>query len=304
MKKPTLFWATLFTMLALLSGCATSSFNRISPPMRTPENDSGIYSFSFKLKNTPTGLVKGTLKAQLVINGETYDMQLEAGSKNTFVYDYQMPPSQKEATYYYILSYDYTYSGSTKHIVEYSATGEEDLHRVRLIGRYPIQLISNRGPVGAKIALVGRGFTSFDKIVIGDREAPTQFESDTSIRFTIPPITAGQTYPVKLRTGQGDIDAGSLRVDPSMISVLPQSINLTKGGREIVIFTVNLDAPEGGLLVDVTTDVAASVVMPEVIIPAGSRTVSINLEGGEPGTGSLFVEAPGFAPVTVPISVK
>lgn len=293
------------TLLLILAGCSTTSFVRIAPPLKTPENASGIYTFSFQWKSLPTGLVKGSAKAYLVINGESYLMEEDPNQAYVFLYDYQMPPFQNEAVYYFKVEYKTNIAGSVRDGEEYSATeAEETLHRVRIVSRYPIQLVSNRGPVGANITLVGRGFTPYDKIVLGDREAATTFESSTSLRFTVPQIPSGETYPVKLRTGQGDIEAGTFRVDASTISVMPQKVQITTGGAEVVIFTINMDAPEGGLLIDVTTDIPESVIMPEVVLPAGSRTVSVKLEGGRPGEGSLYVEASGFNPLTVPVTVQ
>jgi hypothetical protein len=57
------------------------------------------------------------------------------------------------------------------------------------------------------------------------------------------------------------------------------------------------------LLVNVTTDVPHSVIMPEVIIPAGQNSVSVSIQGGEPASGSLFVGAAGKGEITVPVSV-
>lgn len=305
MKTQTLLIVLSLGLAALFTGCNTNQFTRISPPLRAPQNESNIYTFSFISKSLPSTMVsRDNSRAYLVINGRTFEMQRDTMQRNLFTFDYQMPPGQRSALYYYYVEYDYVQGGVTKRGTEYSSTSEEDLHRVTIIDRYPIQIVSNRGPVGANVALVGRGFTPNDLVVIGDREAVTNYESPNSLRFAVPSITAGVTYPVKLRTAGGDIDAGTFRVDPSIITVLPQSVNLTTGGRELLIFTINFEAPAGGLLVDVTTDVPASIIMPEVIIPAGSRTVSISVAGGEPGSGMLYVEAEGFEPVSIPVTVQ
>ncbi|MEM9227622.1 MAG: hypothetical protein AAGA45_06610, partial [Verrucomicrobiota bacterium] len=51
------------------------------------------------------------------------------------------------------------------------------------------------------------------------------------------------------------------------------------------------------------TDSPQSIIMPEVVIPEGAKSVSVPMEGGIPGTGTLFVEAPGFNAIKVPVSV-
>ena len=47
-------------------------------------------------------------------------------------------------------------------------------------------------------------------------------------------------------------------------------------------------APAGGLLIDVTTDVPESVVMPVVMVAAGQTSATVPIQGGKPGSGSLF----------------
>jgi hypothetical protein len=44
--------------------------------------------------------------------------------------------------------------------------------------------------------------------------------------------------------------------------------------------------------------------MPEVIIPEAARTVSISIQGGEPGTGSLYVQGAGMNELVIPITVQ
>ena len=62
-------------------------------------------------------------------------------------------------------------------------------------------------------------------------------------------------------------------------------------------------APPGGLLLDLTTDVPESVIMPEVIVPDGQNSVTVTVEGGRPGTGSLYLKGYDTGEVTIPVSV-
>jgi hypothetical protein len=43
--------------------------------------------------------------------------------------------------------------------------------------------------------------------------------------------------------------------------------------------------------------------MPEVVVPEGQTSVSVTVEGGKPGSGSLFLKGYGDGDVTVPITV-
>jgi hypothetical protein len=44
--------------------------------------------------------------------------------------------------------------------------------------------------------------------------------------------------------------------------------------------------------------------MPEVIIPAGSNSATINVQGGRPGSGSLFLKGFGVGELTVGVTVQ
>ena len=45
--------------------------------------------------------------------------------------------------------------------------------------------------------------------------------------------------------------------------------------------------------------------MPEVIVAEGSNSVTIDVKGGKPGTGNLFLKGYGAAgEITIPVTVK
>jgi len=72
---------------------------------------------------------------------------------------------------------------------------------------------------------------------------------------------------------------------------------------QLLSFSIANPAPPGGSLLDITTDVPESVIMPEVVVPQGQTAVSVNVEGGKPGTGSLFLKGFGNGEVTVAVTV-
>jgi hypothetical protein len=43
--------------------------------------------------------------------------------------------------------------------------------------------------------------------------------------------------------------------------------------------------------------------MPEVMVPEGQMTATVTVEGGKPGSGSLFLKGYGSGEVTVPVTV-
>ena len=83
----------------------------------------------------------------------------------------------------------------------------------------------------------------------------------------------------------------------------PAALSLAPGQKQSLTFTITHPAPAGGLLLDVTTDVPESVIMPEVIVPEGQSSATVTVEGGKPGTGSLFLKGYGNGEVTVPVTV-
>lgn len=93
---------------------------------------------------------------------------------------------------------------------------------------------------------------------------------------------------------------------PSLVelSALPVSLSLDSGQRGTVAFRLPEAAPPGGLLLRITTDIPGSIIMPEASIPEGERSVNVPMEGGDPGQGSLYVEAEGCRSVTIPVSVR
>lgn len=299
MKYPNILQFAIPCLLALLfAGCQTTVTNLT--PSKLPENPSGIYTFSFVANADSANIMQETVEARLVINGETHTMTRDSLDNNLFAYDFPMPQGQTNARYYYTLTYNYTNRDGK--ILKGDVASP--LYDTRLVNRYPIQLEVNRGPVGARVSLVGRGFSKFDTIVVGDTEVATQFASPNAVSFSVPALAANKTYSVALRTGQGDIPAGNFRIDAAQLKILPASLDLAQGERSMLIVSIDTDAPAGGLYLNITTDAPASIIMPEATIAAGTRSVNVALEGGEPGTGTLFIESPGFTTKAVPLNVR
>jgi hypothetical protein len=71
----------------------------------------------------------------------------------------------------------------------------------------------------------------------------------------------------------------------------------------MLTFSLPNAAPPGGTLLDITTDVPESVIMPEVIVPAGQASLEISVEGGKPGAGNLFLKGFGQGELTIPVNV-
>lgn len=115
---------------------------------------------------------------------------------------------------------------------------------------------------------------------------------------------SGSTRAIHRDTGGIATRAPSEGIRFDELRVIPSAITLTQGQRQAIAFSIEGAAPMGGLLVNVTTTVPNSVIMPEVIIPEGARTVNVTVQGGAAGSGRLFIEALGYEEVIVPITVR
>ena len=291
----------LFAAVLILSGCAKSIKNLT--PSEFPQNPSNIYTLSVETREKKDlGVVKGSLRPKVVIDGESRLMSPSPLGEHIWDYEYKMPSGQRTAVYYFDIEYEVYTANATK--VKSVTLPSDGLLKFNLVNRYVVTLESNRGPVGSKIGLVGRGFSPGDQIFVGGQRANSEFFSPNALSFFVPSLPAGSSYNVTVRGESGEIVVGSFRVDAAQMQVLPRSISVVSGGRATMIFSIPNEAPMGGLPVEITTNIPDSVILPEVMIPAGSKSVSVPLEGGTPGIGVLYVETPGYSPLEVPVQVS
>jgi hypothetical protein len=282
--------------LGLISGCTTVALTDLTPKS-LPENPSEIYTFTLRVVSQ-SSVDKSTIESRIVVDGQSYPMKKSSLGENYYEFEYQLPPGRQEIAYYYLVSYK---SGNQESQSE-SYTAVEHSEVIR---RDVLELEASRGPIGSSIGVLGRGFTPADTVALNGTPARTVFASPTSLSFFVPALPSGQTYQVTLSSPAGNSPIGTFRIDGTNVNVSPDSLTLRPGEQQMLTFTISSPAPTGGLLLDVTTDVPSSVIMPEVIVPEGQTSVSIPVQGGRPGAGSLVMK--GYAQggdVTVPITVS
>ncbi len=296
MKAKLLFLTSLLAA-ALIGGGCTNNVSNLTPE-NLPQNSSGIYTITVKGKIAESNVVAGSQKCTITIDGTAREMTRSAFSKDMWTYDYIIPEGQDQARYFYVIEYDVKNRGIVTH-----RERKSPLQRLFLANRYVVSIEADRGVVGAKVSVTGRGFTRMDKIVVGGTAAPTQFISPQVLVFTVPAVQANQDYYVELQTTTGNLAIGKFRVDPSVLRVTPAELELVQGKRSMIVFASEFDAPDGGLPIEILTNVPDSVVMPPVVIPEGKRSISVRVEGGQPGSGQIVISAPGFNPLTIPVNV-
>ncbi len=284
-------------MLALLStGCGLKLVNQT--PQLIPQNPSNVYTLTLLIRKDNTNIIEETLQPKVVVNGQTIPMQVTSPGSSLFAADVELPLEQSQGIYYFEV--DYQFSGVSG-VVDQSV--KSDLFKFNLANRYVVQLETDRAPVGSTVPVMGRGFSPSDRIQVGNQVADSRFVSENLLEFVVPTLPAGVSYPVIWQSGLGNQEIGNFRIDGASLIVRPERLVIQSGGRSVLVFQIDFPAPRGGLIINDTTDVPRSVIMPEVVIPEGSRSVSVPIEGGEPGQGSLYFTVGGMNEITVPVTV-
>lgn len=290
MKFKNQFSILLVLCSCILSGCY-STINNLTPKTM-PQNPSNSYQIAMKIRNSNIKIPFESYSSRIIIDGVPHEM-LKTDNLN-FTFDYKIDENKHTAAYYYEISY--LLNKREKSI-------KSKIFRLNIINRYAIGFECNRGRPYCEISLLGRGFTEGDKVVIGGYTCDTAFISPNVLTFKIPFIDGGKSYKAILDSDNGNIGLGEFFVDTLTISTEPTKLKLNSGDRQLLTITIDIDAPEFGLPLDITTDIPESVIMHDVSIQPGMRTATVIVEGGQPGEGSLFISAHGFTDCILPISV-
>lgn len=288
-------WLTAALGLALLSGCETVTLTDLTPKSMA-ENPSHIYTFSLRV--TPRTNTVTNITPQIVVDGKSYNMKKSALGEGIYDFEYQLPSGRDRMAYYFLVNFSIEANGQLTPQETYTK-----VETIQIVSRYVLSLEVNRGPVGARISVLGRGFTPQDVVHLNGSPARTVYESPNSISFFVPPLDPNRNYQVTVNGSAGNSPVGTFRIDAATVSVSPTSLSLRTGERQALNFSLTNAAPPGGTLLDIATDVPESVIMPEVIVPQGQTSVSVTVEGGKPGSGTLFLKGFGQGEVTIPITV-
>ena len=294
-----LIFSALSVSLWLISGCQQPSFINLTSK-NISQNPSGIYTLQTELEVQDRGVKIETLEVFAVVGGEKLVMVQDDLNPALWSCDYKLPVGFDEATYYFEAKYASVLDNGNLAARRITS----DLQTFRLENRYVGNLASYRGPVGAEIAVQGRGLTKYDVIKVGEQDATTRYLSENELRFVVPALPSGLDYAVKLSGGAyGALDIGNFRIDESRLSVSPSSLDIQSGDTATLLFKIDYEAPAGGLAIDVKTNIPNSVIMPEAVIAEGDKTVNIPIRGGEIGEGKLVISANGFEGTEVLVKV-
>jgi len=285
-------------LLLVLTGCNLTITNLT--PDKVPQNPSQIYTITASFRPSSTQIITASIEPRIVIDGQNYKMTKSAVNGDVWEFDYQLLAGRTGASYYFIC--DYKLEGQTS---DQPQEVYSDLQTMTIAGRYVIRSEATRAPVGSRVSVLGAGFTPQDVVYFDQTPTRTVFESPSSLSFFVPVITPGRNYRISVVGSGANLDVGTFRVDAISFQVTPAALTLRSGEQQALTFTIPTPAPAGGMLIDVTTDVPASVVMPEVMVSAGQSSVTVPVQGGKPGSGSLFFKSSaGDTSVAVTVTGK
>ena len=285
-------------MLLVLAGCNFTITNLT--PDTVPQNPSQIYTITASFHPESNRIDRPSIQPRIVIDGQSYKMTKGSVAGDIWEFDYQIPVGRTAASYYFICNY--TLDGGDR------ASSNEvysDLQTMKIVGRYVLRPEATRAPVGSRVSVLGAGFTPTDVVYFDQTPTRTVFESPSSISFFVPNVEPGRNYKLSVSGPGLTLDVGTFRVDAISFQVSPSVIIMRSGEQQAITFTIPTAAPAGGLVIDVTTDIPQSVVMPEVMVPAGQTSVTLPVQGGKPGLGSLFFKSSaGDSSVSVTVTGK
>ncbi len=286
-------------MLLALSACNFTITNLT--PETVPQNPSQIYTITASFRPDSSRIERASITPRIVIDGQSYKMSKSELRGDIWEFDYQIPAGRASASYYFICNYTVDgHQAGTEPAEIYS-----DLQTMKIVGRYVLRPEATRAPVGSRVSVLGAGFTPTDVVYFDSTPTRTVFESPSSISFFVPAVESGRNYKLTVVGSNLTLDVGTFRVDAISFQVSPSAIILRSGEQQAVTFTIPTPAPAGGLVIDVTTDIPESVVMPEVNVPAGLTSVTLPVQGGKPGVGALFFKSSaGESSVTVTVTGK
>lgn len=290
--------AAMATLL-VLTGCNLTITNLT--PDKVPANPSQIYTITASFRPTNGQIDPASIAPRIIIDGQAYKMTKSSVGTDIWEFEYQIPAGRASATYYFICEFTSKENAGGVPTEMYS-----ELQTMNIAGRYVIRSEATRAPVGSRVSVLGAGFTTADLVYFDSTPTRTVFESPSSLSFFVPAVAAGKTYKLSVMNSvTGNLDVGTFRVDAISFQVSPAALVLRQGESQALTFTIPSPAPAGGMLIDVRTDVPESVIMPEVMVPANSTSVTVPVQGGKPGNGSLFfTSSAGESSVAVTVTAK
>ncbi|MDR0418306.1 MAG: hypothetical protein LBH08_02645 [Puniceicoccales bacterium] len=281
----------------LLAGCGKKNICNLTPKIM-PKNQSSIYPIVITIRGTGGNVACKSIEAYVVVNGERHKM--EKLSDSTYGCDYCFHDTGK-IPYYIELAYKRSRNGNVQ-----EKTIKSDLFYMEIVPKCVVMLIPNRGPVGTSVNILGHGLAQTDRVGFGKYMVKANWISPEAIGFNVPNVKCDVEYEVRVcsKENREEWIAGTFSVDESVLRCSTGYIHLANGEGQRVVFMLDHPAPANGVKIDIMTDIPNCIIMPEVCVEPGARTVSVNIAATEEsGQGTLFVQADGFSSLEIPLEI-
>ena len=197
--------------LALLSGCDTVTLTDLTPRSMA-ENPSQIYTFSLRV--TARSNTVSAIAPTIIMDGRNHVMKTSPLGQGLYEFEYQLPAGRDRIAYYYLVTFNVEGNNVVTPREVYT-----QVETIQIVRRYVLSLEVNRGPVGSRISVLGRGFTPQDNIHFNGAPARTNFESPNALSFFVPALEPSRNYQVTLNSAAGNSPVGTFRIDPSSVTV-------------------------------------------------------------------------------------
>lgn len=278
-----------------IGGCKSCLTN--VTPETAQRNPSNLYRFTVLFRGKQKNIVPGTFQPFLVIDGQQFPLQPEADFPGLYYYDHKLDETRTDAKYYFQVRYRQKKQGTIR-----DYTPKTSLAFFKISSYRNMFLEVERAPMGNTVRVLGSHFVEGDRILINDYEAATTFVSENVLSFQVPMVAPSKSYAVFVTHENEKHFVGNLFVDNNRFSVEPTEIALKVGEKTEI--TLHATAPTShDLNINTTTSIPNSIIVPEVRMSAGEESVTIPIEGAEPGKGVLYLSAPGFNEISMPVEV-
>lgn len=161
------------------------------------------------------------------------------------------------------------------------------------------------------LTLTGSFFASNSVVEADGQALATTYNSATQLSATLPEQSTAGSRSIRIRTPDAQNAGAYLTSNVVPLSVLqakpsfdPVNASMIAGGFQAVALQLPFVAPAGGLEFNLTSSAPAiATVQPTVIVPAGSKTANVQVQGVSVGEAQIVVTRTGWVNATLPVAV-
>ena len=150
-------------LVALFAGCESVTLTNMTPASM-PENPSQIYTFTLRVQPRTNTVPPASIRPHVITDGQAFAMRASAVGGGVYEFEYQLPAGRDSLSYYFLVNFETEGNNVSTPREVYT-----EVSAVKIARRYVRSLDASRGPVGARISIVGGGFTPQDVVYFSGR---------------------------------------------------------------------------------------------------------------------------------------